>query len=1179
MVACMPEDNGEKKLMRVAEREKHILQFWREHRIFEKSEEGAVSGFWGNLRKKLGWRKRFVFYDGPPFATGLPHYGHILQSALKDAVLRYKTMQGYRMTRRWGWDCHGLPLEVEVEKEIGTKMKKDIEEYGIARFNNRAREVMLRYADEWKKIIPRIGRWVDMENDYRTVNTSYTESVWSMFHRLHTRGLVSEGFKSLHLCPRCSTTISNHEVAENYETLTDTAVYVLLPMREDRNTLFVAWTTTPWTLFGNVALAVHEDLTYSVIERDGKQYILHENAAGLLPGGRVIGTKKGKTFIGREYLPPFEYLYANATTEERSRLWRVHHASYVDQSTGTGIVHLAPAYGAEDLELAQRYGLPIRHHVSKDGVFVEQLGEFAGLRPKEAGNSKGVDEKIIAALRQRGILLKDETVEHSYPVCWRCATPLLNYATNSWFVHTEKYRDRMVAENKKVRWVPSHLRDGRFGNWLENAREWAVSRSRFWGAPLPVWKTEKTGEYIIVDSIETMLKRMRLNNRYIFVRHGESESNARAVFSCGRKDGGLTETGRRQAEKTAGTLKDSGANVIFCSPIARTKETAERIAKATGVTVVEEPLLTEIQVPGTDNEPMEVFFETVRKSGAAVNTGVKIGDGESYRDVYLRLLKFLEKTEKEYTNAAIIVVTHRVVIRCALSVAPTVSVFDRNFFRNDRMILNASVRSVPYCHLARRPDGDVDLHRPYIDDVVLYDDEGNPAYHCGEVFDCWFESGSMPYGAWHYPFEHNDVCDPERGRGFPADCICEAMDQTRGWFYSLMAIGVGAFGRTPYRHVIATGLIRASDGKKMSKKLKNYTDPMGIVERYGADALRHYLLGSPVVRGQDIDFQDGQIDEVYKKVYVRLQNCFHFYETYAHLPHKKGSSHLLDRYIISRLGEMHREMTAGFEAYHTDDAVAPVMAFVEDLSAWYVRRSRDRIRYDTEDGAYARETLRYALTECVTCIAPIAPFCAEYLFMGLRKYHPKRVFLPESVHLCRWMKRLPVEKSVLQRMHTVRNIVSEAHEQRSRAGIKVRQPLGRVTVRDSVDDAMKEILMAEINVKEVVTESAADRSVLLDTALTPELQAEGFVRECIRNLQNMRKEAGLSLTETLQAVHIQAPEQEREYLIRFEDRIMREVRAETIVYPEKKPEGARVVTVEGTDMAVVLVEQAGKVFT
>ncbi|MCY4577169.1 MAG: class I tRNA ligase family protein [Candidatus Kaiserbacteria bacterium] len=1164
----MIEKKGENRET-VASREERMLRFWREHAIFEKSEGREKKTLLQRVVQSIVPKRKFIFYDGPPFATGLPHFGNILASIVKDAVPRYKTMRGYQVRRRWGWDCHGLPLEVEMEKKIGTKTKRDIEEYGIEQFNRGIRDTIFTYADEWKKIIPRIGRWVDMDNDYRTLNTAYIESVWSVFRRLHTRGFVSNGFKSLHLCPRCSTAISNAEVADNYEALTDTAVYVLFPLKDDSNTHLVAWTTTPWTLFGNVALGVDEKMEYTVIEKEGKKYILHQSAADNIDGGTATGTKKGSELIGKEYLPPFDYLYAKDEELVKAKLWRVQKVSYIEEEVGTGIVHLAPAYGAEDMETARQEGLPIRHHITKDGEFMPQIEGYAGLRPKEAGNPKTVDEKILQDLQNKELLLRSEPIEHTYPVCWRCKTPLLNYAANSWFVHAEQYKNRMVAENKKVSWVPKHIRDGRFGNWLSDAREWAVSRDRFWGAPIPAWKVEKTGEHIIVGSLEEMFQKMRPRNQYLFVRHGQSVSNEKGVLNCKKEAGdGLTEKGKEQAAETARKLKDKKPTVIFYSPLTRTRETAEYIAKETGAKMIEEPLLTELQVPSMHNRPVRELWKEIREAGAFRDLSRNIDGGESFVEVYERILQFFEKVDQQYKDTNIVVVTHRAVINMARSIAPTHDLFKKRYKKNTilKSTNNASMHTIRYTHIQRDENKEVDLHRPYIDEVVLYDTDGNPAYHTKEVFDCWFESGAMPYGSHHYPFENTWSFNPTLRRGFPAHFICEGLDQTRGWFYSLMAIGVGAFDQAPYRKVIVTGLIRAADGKKMSKSLQNYTDPMKLIEQYGADALRHYLLGSPVVRGEDLDFKDEQIDEIYKKVYARLHNCLNFYRIYAHLPHLGGSRNILDVYIKSRLAQTRDAMTKGFESYHIDEAVAPIGAFVEDMSTWYIRRSRDRIKNRTDDGAQARETLRFVLTEFAKCLAPIAPFYAEYLFSEMRKHHPRKVFLPESVHLMKWPQKMWFQKEAIEKNTTVREIVSMAHEQRTEAGIKVRQPLARITLRQVVDEEQQALIRDEVNVKEVVVDLAAKQPVALHTELTEDLRAEGFAREYIRNVQKMRKEKGFSPTRTASTLTIGMPEEQKKYLQAHEEKIKQEVQVRTITYSETKPEDGTVCIIEGIEV-------------
>ena len=1168
----------------LVEREEQVLKFWQEHAIFKESEKGISKGILSRIFGRFFKPKPFVFYDGPPFATGLPHFGHILQSAVKDALPRYKTMRGYAVTRRWGWDCHGLPLEVEMEKQIGSASKQDIEAYGIDRFNDGIRSVIFRYVDAWKEIIPRIGRWVDMENDYRTVSTSYTESVWSLFHRMHTRGLVGRGFKPLHFCPRCSTTVSSAEAADSYEDLTDTAVFVLFPLKQEPELSLVAWTTTPWTLFGNVALGVDPSLSYVVVEAKGKRYLLHSNASDLIEGGVVVEERKGSDLVGKEYLPPFPELYEDASLSVTESLWRVQQVPFIDPSVGTGVVHLAPAYGAEDMAVAQELNLPIRHHVSQNGTFVSELGEpFAGMRPKEVGNPNTADPHILSALRQRGRLLKDESIVHAYPVCWRCKTPLLNdYAADSWFVHADQLRSRMVSENKKIMWVPEHIRDGRFGRWIADAQPWSISRNRYWGAPLPVWKVEKTGEHLVIPSVASMLSHMRPNNRYTFVRHGFAESNVRKVLNCSKQSWDtLTEEGKKQAHRTGVALQSDKPTVIFCSPLTRTRETADSIASLTGASVVEDALLTELTVPELDGRPHSELASLATSVGAHRDAQVSLADGESYFSVYDRLRTFLERVDAEYQDAHIIIVTHKVVVLYADMIASSLHILECH--QKDciskfgtHAVAHGGMHPVRYIPLHRTSEGEIDLHRPHIDNVVLQDQSGNPAYHIQEVFDCWFESGSMPYASTHFPFASDSV-DPEKGVGFPADFIAEGIDMTRGWFYALMAVGTAAFDVSPFKRVIATGIIRAADGKKMSKSLQNYSDPMELVARYGADSLRHYLLGSPAVRGEPLDFDDLHVETISKKVYTRLHNCLQFYRTYAHLPHTSKSKHPLDVYLLSRFEQARKVMTDGFERYRLDEAVAPIDGFVDDLSTWYIRRSRDRIRQEQHDGALARETLRFVLTEFSKCLAPIAPFYAEYLFGELRKYHPQKISLPKSVHLCRWPRSSAMQSSSIASMEVARRVVSLVHEQRSSSGIRVRQPLGSVVIQERLSAPLRSIVADETNVKRIIIDPSANDEVVLDTTLTPALRSEGFAREFVHKVQQLRKEAGFSLTEVLQDIVVQLPKESQVSLEQHYETIVSALRTDTISFSSVQ-EGSSF-TLHTVPISIAFIQQDGKIFS
>ena len=1142
----------EKQTNPTTRRELATLAFWKKEKLFEKSQRGlSPKGWFATVRERLFGKRRFVFYDGPPFATGLPHYGHLLASVIKDAVPRYWTMRGYRVDRRWGWDCHGLPLEVEIEKRLGLRNKREIQEYGIDAFNAHAREAIGTYESEWKKVIARIGRWVDMENDYKTVTTDYIESVWHIFHTLHTRGCVYQGRKVLHFCPRCSTTLSNNEVADCYQDTDDTAVYVTFPLTDDPTTHFVAWTTTPWTLFGNAALVVHKDLSYAYVKKGENRFIVHEKQAHVIANGTVEKVVSGDTLVGLSYTP----LYKGVYTGEESGIWKVYHAPFVDAETGTGIVHIAPAYGEDDLQVARKHHLPVTHHIDENGQFMDSVQELVGQSPKSKGRDEEVTQKIITVLNRHGRILKEEVVQHSYPFCWRCDTPLLHYATTSWFIDVPKYRNAMVAANKNIRWVPSHIRDGRFGNWVANAKEWAVSRPRFWGAPIPAWKSA-SGKHLIIDSLETMMNHMRSKNTYIFVRHGECQGNEEGYYNCLPNEKNiLTKRGRRQAFVAGQKLKAHNPTMIIASPATRTRQTAAIIQETLEVPVREDPAVCEIQAPFFDGKSITKFVTTMRERVKQDGIEGAPSGGESYVAVYRRVEKFLRTLEQTHTGETIVIVTHKSCVTAAKMIAvgryPNTSFYLSGESRKPLWrIPNCEVAQIPYRLVHRDADGAVDLHRPFIDTVVLYDSDGESYHHVGSVFDCWFESGSMPYASNHYPFalrETKSVFNPKTKTGFPADFIAEGLDQTRGWFYNLLAIGVGAFGVAPYKNVVVFGLIRAADGKKMSKRLKNYTDPNLLIDRYGADALRHYFLASPVVRGEDIDFKDDSVAEIHRKVYLRLDNCLHFYTTYSTLPHQRRtegtsqSTHLLDRFILSRVADMHRQVSRGFSNYELDGATSAIAPFIEDLSAWYLRRSRDRLRSETADGVAARETLWRTLFITAKTIAPIAPLYAEHLYQALGVKGG-----PDSVHLCHWEEEMPIDRGVIEKTETIRSIVSKAHEQRSSAGIKVRQPLALLEVPTTLrlDSDTKTLLQDEVNVKEV----RHGKQTALDITITQALQSEGFAREFIRKVQDLRKELAYKPLDHIATLTIAGPSVVIEQLRQHETLIATITRAKGISY-------------------------------
>ncbi len=1095
----------------VAKREAEILSFWKEKGIFKKSlEQEAPNG-------------EFVFYDGPPFATGLPHYGHILAGTIKDVIPRYKTMRGYHVSRRWGWDCHGLPLENQIEKELGLATKRDIEKLGVGKFNTAAQNAVLRYADDWKQIIPRFGRFVDMEDDYRTMDAPYTESVWWAFKNLHDKKLVYEGFKAMHLCPRCGTTLSNFEVAQGYKDITDLSVTVKLELKGEPKTYLLAWTTTPWTLPGNMAAAVNAEATYVVVRVGDEKYILGKDRLEVIRGEYVVEKElTGKELIGKSYTPPFSYFEAHKL-EGKDRAWKVYGASYVTMDSGTGIVHLAPAFGAEDLELAQEKGIPIVHHVTTDGVFVPSVTDFAGLHAKPKEDSQSTDVEIIKYLAHKGLLFAKEKIVHSYPHCWRCDTPLLNYASSSWFVAVTQFKNKLVSENKKVHWVPKEVGEKRFGNWLENARDWAISRARYWGAPIPVWKNPKTKEVTVMGSLEELKKYVKTSgNTYFVMRHGEAQNNTGGVISGGTKNTHhLTEKGKQQVLTSAQGLKRAGIDMIVVSPLVRTQETAQIVQKVLELpasAVISDDRLKEGQHGSLDGKPVEEFWKAVPTISEWMVRGAP-GGGESYADIMRRMGGLLYELERKHQGKKILLVSHDDPIHALCNVAEgkTKREIIETYVPEGDYYKNAEVREVSFVPIPHNEDFELDFHRPFIDEVDLVAKDGTRLERVADVFDCWFESGSMAYAQHHYPFK-KDVFDPKGGwfkkaKGFPADFIAEGLDQTRGWFYSLLVLGVGLFGRTPYQSVIVNGTVLDETGsQKLSKKLKNYPDPVEVLEKYGADAVRYYMLASPLTRGEDLSFSEKGVAEVANKLIGRFLNILSFYELYKDdiALTKEESAHSLDRWILSRLNETVRDIEKGIDTYELDRATRPLMSFVEDLSTWYVRRSRERLRAGGDDASHALTTLRAVLETCSRAFAPIIPFTAEYVYQKVREEGSD-----ESVHLTSWPSVGVANTKLQEDMELIRKSVTLGLEARQKATIKVRQPLAKLSLHvKGLEEAsgLFDLVKDEVNVKEVVVDvSLPENTASLDTVITQTLQEEGNVREVVRFIQDLRKQKNLSI--------------------------------------------------------------------
>ncbi len=888
-----------------ADTEKDVLEYWEQHRVFERSVSERPAD------------KQYTFYDGPPFATGLPHYGHIVASVMKDVVPRFWTMRGYRVPRRWGWDCHGLPIENLVEKKFDLKSKKDILDYGVAKFNESCEALVLTYANEWKTVIRRLGRFVDMDNAYRTMDTPFMENIWSVFKQLFDKGLIYEGRKAMHVCPRCETTLSNFEVAQGYADVTDISVIVAPTLTSGRfeGAKILVWTTTPWTLPGNVLLAVKADMTYVVVEHDGARYVVGKPLVEKVFKDKtysVIEELAGTDLVDATYEPLFPFF------KDHDGAFRVVAADFVTDTDGTGVVHIAPGYGEGDMKLGEQLGVKPIVHVLMNGQFVSEVADplaadgyaVQGVPVKAKGETSAVDIQIIKALAHKGLLFGKEKLTHSYPHCWRCDTPLLNYATSSWFVRVTEIRDELVKQNEKINWVPDNMKEGRFGKWLEGARDWAISRSRFWGTPLPVWRAED-GELLVVGSA--------------------AELNA------------LT-----------------GGNV--------------------------------------DN-----------------------------------------------------------------------------------------------------------LHK-HIVDTVKIEKDGKTFMRVPEVLDCWFESGSMPY------FD---------GR-FPAQFIAEGQDQTRGWFYTLHVLAVALHGKPAFENVVVNGIVLAEDGKKMSKRLSNYPDPMEVMEKYGADAVRYYLMSTPVVRAENLRFSEAGVDEVNKKFVNILKNVVAFYDLYAEngtsnfeLRTAKTVTHVLDKWIIARLDETLAAETVAFEKYELVDAARVLQPFVTDLSTWYVRRSRDRMKSEGSDRAEALATLRTVLTTFSKMLAPFMPFLAESVYLNVTKSA-----VGESVHLESWpiaYSLLPTSSDVIEQMGEARAIVSRAMEIRDESGRAVKQALASMVITTpsgKIDADILAVILDEVNVKKAKVKKG-DLGVELDLVLTPELTREGMAREVIRRVNGLRKDAGLTIADRI----------------------------------------------------------------
>ncbi len=1091
----------------VAKREEAVLAFWKENKIFEKTlEKDAPKG-------------DFIFYDGPPFATGLPHHGSLLSSIIKDVIPRYKTMRGYRVPRRFGWDCHGLPIENLIEKRLNLKTKKDIEKIGIATFNEAARASVLEFEHEWERYISRVGRFVDFKNSYKTMDNGYIESVWWALKRLHKKGSLYEGRKVLMYCPRCETPLAKAEIAmdNTYKDITEEAVTVKFKIKNPArhqlgdNTYLLAWTTTPWTLPGNVALAVKGDIEYVLVEKDGEQLVMAKDRHD--GTGTIISKFAGSKLFGLEYEPLYEI---RKLQEHKGKKHVVVPADFVTTEEGTGIVHEAPMYGEDDFALGQREGLPMVQILDGSARYNEEAPEF--LRGRYI---KDAEADIKADLEKRGLLESKANHTHSYPHCYRCGTPLIYNAVSSWFINIQKVKSRMLALNEKVNWVPKHLKHGRFKNIVETAPDWTISRSRFWASPLPIWK-DQNGTVHLIGSLEELKRYTKKSgNRYFIMRHGEADNNAGDVLSgLSNTPHHLTPKGREEVRKTAESIKNVTFDYIFASPFVRTQETAAIVCEVIGFDknkIITDERLGEIKSGVLEGKSPK---ERAKLFATPLDEFMKSAEGaENLTMVKKRMAEVLYEIENKYQNKKILIISHGDPVWMMISAGvgadnATTATTLRSLYPK-----TGEAREIDFVPLPHNGNYELDFHRPYIDELTVVDRNGNVLTRIKDVVDCWVESGAMPFASLGYPRDRSRT-DPMRWfglfpKGYPGDFIAEYIAQTRTWFYYMHALGTLLFNREAFKNVVSTGTVLAEGGAKISKSKGNYTDPLLLLDQYGADAYRFHLLGSVVLQAEDLVFRDEDIRESYNRVAAILWNCYSFYQLYAleydGKTEGRDSSHILDRWIYARLEDSREKITTAFDAYDLPLVCRVIRAFVEDYSTWYVRRSRERVKGEGKDKQFALSVQRDILITFSKLIAPVMPFMSENVYLNLSKEK-------ESVHLEAWPEGQSIvdSRELIENMKLVREIVSLGLEARARANIKVRQPLQKLSVYGAdIGEEFFSLIRDEMNIKEVVLEKSDALRVELDTAISPELKEEGAVRDVVRAIQDLRKKAALKPSDTI----------------------------------------------------------------
>ncbi len=1080
--------------------EEKVLTNWKETQVFQK------------LQKRKGDKGAFRFYEGPPYANGRPGIHHILSRVFKDIILRYKAMSGYSAPRRAGWDTHGLPIEIQVEKELGIKNKREIDKLGIGPFNKKAREMIWRYLDEWERFTERIGYWIDLKSPYITCDNDYIESLWWIFKRVNERGYLKEARKIVPYCPRCETPLSSHELGQPgvYQLVKDPSVYIKFKIKGRKNEYLLVWTTTPWTLPSNFAVAVDPKLTYTKY-KIGNDYLWSYNEPPRLSDEVEVAEKiSGKKMVGWEYAPLYKTLPKEANKLTKLKSYKVVAANFVKTEEGTGMVHVSPAFGEDDFSLLGHVDFPLT---------IDNRGKVAKGIPGAGKFIKSADKDISADLARRGFLYFEGTIEHEYPFCWRCSSPLIYFARTGWFFEMSRLRKQLLKENEKINWIPDYIKRGRMGEWLKDAKDWAISRDRYWGTPLPIWRCDDCQATKVVGSLEELAKSAYHQNRFFILRHGEAEHNVKDLIASGRELGNqvshITERGKSQALSAARALKKKKVDIIFTSPYRRAIETAKIVSKELGAILIIDKRLREIDC-GTFNwrkvgERKKFFKDPMDKFTKAPPSG------ETLNEVRERAFSFIKDVNVRYQGRNILIVGHGDPLWMLEAVVGNIS-------REDSLKLSyidvGELREINFKNLPYDDEGAVDLHRPYVDAVYLKCGKcGGSMKRVPDVADVWFDSGAMPFAQGHWPFTQNQKSHAYRQAGkiknqkdikppknYPADFICEGIDQTRGWFYTLLAVAVLLGKEAPYKNVISLGLIRDKYGQKMSKSKGNVVDPWAMVDKYGVDTARWYFYTvNPPADFKNFDEQE--LAKTMRQFFLTLYNSYVFYES-ADIPGSIPSKlHVMDSWILARLHETIEEVTANLEKYEIGFAARLIEGLVDDLSRWYIRRSRRR--------PGMKKVLGEALLHISRLTAPFAPFFADALYQSLKN--------KESVHLAPWPKvdKKLINKELLERMLEVRRLATLALAKRSEAGIKVRQPLASLKIKNPMPTGRQEkpkiknnkeildILKEEVNVKEIIFDDKMEEEIKLDTHLTQELKEEGIVREFTRLVQDLRKKANL----------------------------------------------------------------------